>query len=327
MDEILDGTGQAPEEKLLVPDGYTEDEWSDLSDTEKEGIIDSIKEPEGEEAAAPEEGDLDAATLAAIAGEGEVKPEPPADKEEPPASEEEAAPPADATAEEAAAAAIPSDEDLVNFRAVVSDSELTNVDDVPTEMAAKLEGLDEQYEAGDLSLPDYNRERDKINRDIVKANMAAQNAQKAELVWRKEQQYFLKGRPEYLEKGEDGAFTSKATLLFGAFQKAVELTAKKPEAAGWVGMKLLLEADKTVKQAFGLNAPVIPPVKGKPVGDGGKPPARVPDTKTLREVPAAGTNSVGDDTFAQIDKLKGLAYEAALEKLPDHIRESYLARA
>jgi hypothetical protein len=34
-----------------------------------------------------------------------------------------------------------------------------------------------------------------------------------------------------------------------------------------------------------------------------------------------------DDSFAQIDKLRGEAYENALERMPDNVKEVYLKRA
>ena len=67
------------------------------------------------------------------------------------------------------------------------------------------------------------------------------------------------------------------------------------------------------------------PEEKKP--DEKKPAAALPDHKTLSDVPAAGKNGAEDDAFAQLDKLSGEAYEAALERLSPEVRDAYLSRA
>ena len=68
--------GKAPETPAVdtsatPPEGYTLEEWSGLSETERAGIVDSIDNPEvsGDEEVPPPE--IDPEALAAIAAEGE----------------------------------------------------------------------------------------------------------------------------------------------------------------------------------------------------------------------------------------------------------------
>lgn len=55
-----------------------------------------------------------------------------------------------------------------------------------------------------------------------------------------------------------------------------------------------------------------------------KPDARIPDLKTLAGLPQADSESVSGDPFAKLDSLQGEEYEAALERLTPAQRDAYL---
>lgn len=342
--DVKDDKGKAPEAPApdsTPPEGYTAEEWEGLSETERAGIKDSIDNPEvgGEdEITSPE---IDEKTLATIAGKEEKPPEKPVDGA--PKPPEPAAPKAEGTVVPDPAAAAPpakppegakeevvvvSDEDLLAFRPVVSDADLPMPDTVPTEIQAKLDALDTKYDAGDVELKDYNKERDALNRQVFSANVQVRDAARAQKTWDLEQGAFLRARPEYLEKGEDGKFTEKSELLYGAFGKAVNRIGSDPKYANASGMTLLVAADKAVRTAFGLpsHGKKAVPATVPANKDDGKPPAPLPDVKTLGKVPAAAPNST-DDGFAAIDKLTGEDYEAALERMTQEQRDAYAARA
>ncbi len=345
--------GKAPETTPVVdtsgspPEGYSLEEWAGLSETERAGIKDSIDNPEigSDEEVTPAE--IDPKALAAIAAEGEGKP-----PEKPATDGAPAKPPAAATpASEAAAPApgaegaapaaatppatppapeevvLPSDEDLLAFRPPESVLAVKLPNTVPSEIQAKLDALEAKYDAGDVELKEYTRERDALNREVTEMQLQARDALRAQKVWDVEQGEFLRARPEYLEKA-DGRFTERAELLFGAFGKAVNRIGSDPKYTNASGMTILIAADRAVRSAFGIPAPgkktatpTATTVKG-----GGKPPAVLPDVKTLGNVPAAAPNST-DDGFAAIDKLSGEAYEAALERMTQEQRDAYAARA
>ena len=305
------------------PEGYTSEEWGDLSATEKAGIIDSIKAPEGEEE--PEDPSKeDEAALAEIAAEAEKK------DEEKPTEEKES----DEKKDEVIAEA--SDEDLLAFRPVLTDEEKPKIEaleeEIPAEIKTKLDELDTKFDDGDITRAEYNTQRDKLNRGIVKYNInreneaaAAAKEQEGDLLWKKEQMFFLSKKPEYFSsKATDAAGKVKANALFGALNEMVKsLSATDPNLSG---MQLLIKADRAVKEAFGVKPAEKKPEEKKK--DNGKPPAKVPDVKTLADIPSASANMDGvDDSFAQIDKLSGEAYENAIERMPANVRDSYLARA
>jgi hypothetical protein len=329
---------KAPEPKIEIPqdaappappEGYGAEEWNALMPGEREGILEEIKDPEIGGPEDRDEEEIDETALAAIAAEPEKPPGKPA-VEKPPEKPPEVPPvvaapekPPETPAPEkpAVEAVVLSDDDLLSFRAVVPDAELPNIDTVPVDLQAKLDEVDEKYNAGDMQLSDYNRQRDQINRQVVMQNIQARDAAKTEKGWEKEQAYFLGNRPEYLDNK-----TIKGQALFGALQGAVKTLGADPKNAHWSGMKLLIEADKAVKEAFGIGKPVVAPAapeaKPKPTV---KPPAPLPDHKTLGGLPPAAPNQI-EDAFAQIDKLEGQAFEDAIARMTPAQKAAFEAR-
>jgi len=310
------------------PDGYTAEEWADLSATEKAGIIDSINAPEGEEEPDPEPSKADEEALAAIAAEAEKKPDEKKPDEKKP-DEKKDEPVVDA-----------SDEELLAFRPTLTEEEKPKPaaveEDIPAEIQAKFTELDTKFDDGDITRAEYNTQRDKLNRQIVKHNIDLENDAKSaareqenDILWKKEQMFFLSKKPEYFAtKATDAVGKAKANAMFGALNEMVKsFSVSDPHLSG---MQLLIKADKAVKEVFGVK-PAEKKAEEKKADekkDEGKPPAKIPDVKTLGDVPNASSNMDGvDDSFAQIDKLKGEDYENALERMSEKVKDSYLKRA
>jgi hypothetical protein len=326
-DEIIipDSEQDEPSEtdKLLAEEGYTEDELSDLSQEEKDAILDGIQNPETDE---DEEGAvIDEDSLKAIAGDEEEEPE-----EKPAEKAAKEAPVEDVEAEEEVA--LPTDSELLAYRPSVTDAdikvELPGLDVVPEEIQKQFDELADKFESGDLSRAEYDKGRDDLNRKVFGDNLAARDKAKAaavpDIIWEKEQVQFFAARPGY--GGED----LKSKALLGALSETVKTLSSDPKNAKWTGMQLLIEADKQVKEIFGRAKPASAAASGKKVETvkkDGKPPANIPDIVTLGDLPAASSEDVGDDPFAAIDNLSGAAYEAALERMTPAQREAYEAGA
>ena len=292
-------------DKLLLEKGYTEQDLSDLSDTEKEGILDSLTGGEEEE---KEHG---------VSEKGEEKPPeriPEAPQEEKPVGMVE--PPE--TPPEETPATLLTDDELLAFKPIILDSEIKVEEQIPEELQTKLEELDNKYEEGEIKLPEYNRERDVINRQIVRTTLQSENGMRDELVWQKTQKEFIRARPDYVGKDADGKFTLKAAALYGALNEAVKRLSDKYD-----GMKLLIEADKSLRESLGIVAPktakVIPIKDTKPAA---VDQPSVKDFRTLKDTPQAAVNDT-DDPYAAIDKLTGEAYEDALERLSPEQKRRY----
>ena len=291
------------EDNLNVPDGYKEDEWADLSVTEREAVMDT-----GEEEKEPEDEIAD-----------DVLEE--LTKDEEAAAEEVHAP---EPSGEVTPAAGMSDEELLSFRPVIYESKLpTPVEEViPSELQEKLDTLDSKYDEGEMTLKEYNKERDAINRQIIADNMRQTQVAREEaryaLVWKEEQRAFFEAHKEY-ELSDDGSIKGKA--LFGALNNVIkELDRKTPNMPG---MQLLLKAHKEVSQMFGAASDKAPAKDAAPK-IGVKPAAKVPDSVTLGDVPIAKNNNT-DGAWGAIDKLEGEAYEAMLERLSPEQRKRYEA--
>jgi hypothetical protein len=287
-------------DKLLLEKGFTAEELMDLGDEEKAGLLMGDEDDEPVE----DEPQVSAEELAKIAAEAPVVESPALAVEEPVFE----------------SPAVLSDEDLLKYRPVVTAAELTAIADVPEELDAKLTALDAKYDAGDLTMAQYNRERDKVNREIWDVQNTAKETQREAVSWQKTQGQFFRNRPEYLiVEGATPEEAERREIMYGAFrQKADALTAKQAET-GMSDMEILVAADKAVKRIFNIKpaeaAPVVAPEK--------KPPAKLPDIVTLGDLPAAAPTSLDSDPFAALDKLTGEAYEAALERLTDQQRRIY----
>lgn len=311
-----------------VPEGYTEEEWADLSDTEKEGIVDSIEEPEGKEELSEDElkkivgGPEDKKEGEPQKPEEQVKGNPPADQPENPTDNPPEKPPEKPPENPEEPQAV-TDEALLSFKAVVTDDELKLEEVIPPELKQQMDELEAKYDEGDMSIHDYTAARDKVNRQIYKHNAGLEADARSEIAWKKEQLHFLKNRPEYLPGQQaDAAGKVRANALFGALSEMVKSLSQDDANSGLSGMQLLVKADGIVKEAFGLKKVAKAPEKPSEQ----KPAAPLPDHKTLSDIPAAGRNDTMDDAFAQLDKLSGEAYETALERLSPEQRDAYLGR-
>ncbi len=321
-EDLPSGDAEVSEtDKLLIEAGYSEDDLADLSDEEKSGLLIKDDDEEGDKG-----DDIDKGTLKDIAGEEETD-EARIARE---AVELAAAGGGEKTAEQIAADAatlsvIP-DEELAKFRPVVKPEEVPEVDTVPPELDQKLTALEEKYDAGDIDLKEFSRERDTINRQIWRAQDKLSTEAREAKEWEKTQAYFFRNRNEYLiMKGE--TYTPqeqiKRTAIYGALGKTVEAIMADPSKSHLTDMQILLEADRQVKEAFGITKPAAVATKKGAAPIINKPKAALPNIVTLSDVPAAGRNSVDGDPFSALDHLSGEAYEDALERLTDAQRKAY----
>ncbi len=348
-----------PEEEIKIPDaeptekppeGYTDEEWKDLSPTEREGVLDKGEEDEeGEGKETLSEEQLEKIAVEGKTAEQKAAEDAKKEKDDKEAiasqlkADAEAAKVAGKTveeiqAEQTAAEAtrkkeeeaklkpggpLPTDEELLQFRPVVLESELPalpkmTVGEMPESLKVRLAEIEKKFTDGDLSDSQRLEEREKIRDEVYIARIEERDkallkreSDRGDLLWQKEQGHFLRSRPEYLEK------SLKGNAFFGALGQAVKTLGEDPKFAGVSGIQLLIEADKAVKEAFGMTkVPAKEPEK--------KPPAPLPKGKTLTDVPNAAANLV-EGAWTSLDKLTGEAYEAALERMTPEQRDRYLA--
>jgi hypothetical protein len=332
----------AAESAIPIPEGYSSEEWQDLSRSEQEGIVDSIKNPtdapEDDHVPTPEE----LAALEEIAKDGEEEKTVDEKPVEEPEKKVDEQPVEEKPTEEkpAESAQLVSDVDLLSYRPVVSEDDLkVEVEEViPEALKTKKAELTQKFDDGDITREQYDDERDALNRQIMLANSssvaAAREKKREAIIWGKEQEFFLAAHPEFLVKKDEAAdIVTNKEVVFSTLKAMVRQISSDPKNAHLSGMQVLIKADKAisgVKEAYGL-APKkevkkdVKPVEKKEVKPSAKDELKKDDVKTLSGLPAAGTGNV-EDAFAQLDKMTGEAYENALASLKPEVREAYEKR-
>jgi hypothetical protein len=289
---------------------------------------DALEGLTADERAALEDGDEDELEalkeIAEDSDESDDGDEAPAAKDEPAATDEDQDAAADDESEEEEDEDDDEPVDLAPFTPRYQVDPVENFDQQIADFSAEKKSLREQLNNGDIDLDAYETAKDEIvakeqalREQNLKATIASeQNQQNIQARWQWEQEKFF--------NADANKMYGANKLLMAAMDTAVkELaadTANADKSAAW----FLEEADKQVRSAFGLKDEVKAPEDKKPKG-------RKPDLsvvpKTLSNLPAADLNETGGDEFANLDKLEGMALEAALNKLSPDQQARYLGAA
>lgn len=183
--------------------------------------------------------------------------------------------------------------------------------------------LREQLNAGEIDLDAYETQKDEIvaneqnlREQNLKATIAAeQSQQNVQARWQWEQEKFF--------AEESNKLYANSKPLMAALDASVKELAANPDNAQRSAAWFLQEADRQVRSAFGQTVKVEKTEE--------KPKSRKPDLsvipKTLAGLPAAELNDVGNDEFAKLDSLDGIALENALSKLSPEQQSRYLGIA
>lgn len=320
------------------PEHVSEDEWEGLSPAEREALTET-DEGEGAHQILGEEFDdedteLDPDVLAAIAGDGEPAAAAAGTEEPAPDAAAAADTPAPATDDQPPADTapdLPTDEDLLSFRAVVQDSELPFSDDVPPAIQAKFDGLEARFEAGEVEAKAYRDETNRLNREVMQHQIVQRDSAREDLIWKREQSAFINARPgEYKEFEADGkTLTTRSDMLFGALSSQVSRMLKDPASQNMTGMQILVKADREVRKAFNLPqpgkraaAPAAPAPAAAPATPTPeqKPPTAARSVPNLSQVPVAEGEEV-NNPFSAILRLSGDKFEQAIERMTPAQRE------
>lgn len=174
----------------------------------------------------------------------------------------------------------------------------------------KLSSLDTQFEDGDITLKEYNTQREQLLKQQLKAEIAEESRQQADQQkWKWEIERFM----------EDNSSYQQDPILYAALDAAIKSLASKPEYSDKNGRWFLNEAHKQVSSRFGQAA-------AKPEAKKSAKQLDVP--RTLSTLPAADANETGGDEFSNIEALfnKGKVIEAErlLAKLTPDQQTRYL---
>jgi hypothetical protein len=175
----------------------------------------------------------------------------------------------------------------------------------------KLTELDTLFENGEVTLKDYNAQREALLKQQLKAEIAhEQKSQAASQRWQWEIDRFM----------EDNSGYQQDPIMYAALDAAIKNLANKPENADKNGRWFLSEAHKAVQSRFGKPAQTQAPASQKP--------GRNDVPRTLSTLPAADVNDAGGSEFAHIEALfnKGKVVEAErlLSKMTPDQQSRYL---
>lgn len=271
-------------------DGLTEEERAALSDDGDVAVTPEASAAPDEDTAHDPEQQAEAAA---------VEPEPAA---EPAAAEQPAEEVTQAQQQPAPVLVAPAPEDAENKL---------------KEIADQKEALLNQFDEGDITAREYQKQLD----ELARQERAIERAQdRAELATQMEQQ-----RQQNEWVATCNAFIEANSVykdnprLYKALDAEVRELAQKPETANWTGQKFLEEAHKALAEAFNL------PTNGKQA----KPAAAQRDLPpNLAKVPAADVQDTSGNRFAVLDRMASsdpIAYEEALSKMSPAERDAYLA--
>ena len=282
----------------------TDDEMNMLSDEERAALAD------GDKAAGSAAGDLGATEV--------IPDDKPAAATTPGGDDDDddEAPAGDAPADETPADETPADETPAASIGEREEPFVPTYRAEPVEnYAEKIAAIDKQFEDGELTMAEYNRQRDALVRQQTKAEIADdQNEQLSRQRWQWEVKHFIK------DISRNEGIDYNRPLLNAALDTAVKALAAETDAAGNLinvnkeGDWFLQEAHKRVKEELGLGRKPEAPDNTPPKPAKGAGPRLVPTT--LAQVPAAELPDTGAaDPFANIDKMfeAGRTEEAEME--------------
>lgn len=210
------------------------------------------------------------------------------------------------------------------------DDAKVKLEQIATDKAA----LRQKYDDGDITFAEYEADKEKLDEQrmdirlaVEKAETAAQmEVQQKQNQWNADCASFIAQHAAIYDPAgvTDQAAKDAALATFNDLDAAVKAIAVMPSSASLTGPQILERAHRAVMAARGT-----PVVAAPPAAQAAKPavpkPTLPPD---LGKMPSAGVMDTGEGKWASLDRLQDSnpeAYEAALSKLSDSERDSYLA--
>ena len=182
------------------------------------------------------------------------------------------------------------------------------------EISAKKDELLTQFDDGDITAREYQKQLDELSRQERKIEFEQHEAQLAQKMEQQRlQNDWTATCNAFIERN---AIYKDNPRLYKALDAEVRDLAGKPETANWTGQRFLDEAHKNLKAAFGFkDAAAHTPTTSREL-----PP-------NLAKVPAAEVEDTNGGRFSVLDRLAEsdpIAYEEAIGKLTDAERLVYL---
>lgn len=309
---------------MSIRDQYTDEQWEELTEEEREGILSNDEDGEEEE----QEEQIDEAAAQAKAQE-DAAAQTAADKQK---ADDAAA----AQAEEDAAAkakAEPEPEPEPEKPVVAPRPRGVLNDTLPEDYSQRVEAnntamdeLAQKYEDGDISFAEYNKGMRKLNEeamDLREVKMRAEISEQSST--NSVQQHWDGLMGSFLATHPEAISTPVRQNAFDHILR--EITAPVMAAGGMPGQAEIDKAYARLAEEFGIQA------KQPNQDKGAEPPAAKKENKvppTLGAVPAAAHTDVDDGKWAHLDRLAEqdpIKFEETLMKMSEAERNEYMQSA
>lgn len=310
---------------MSIRDQYTDEQWEELTEEEREGILSNDDDGEEEE---QEEPQIDEAAAQAKAKE-DAAAQAAADKK---TTDDAAAAQAEADAA-AKAKADPEPEPEPEKPVVAPRPRGVLNDTLPEDYSQRVEAnnaaqdeLAQKYEDGDISFAEYNKGMRKLTEeamDLREVKMRAEISEQSstnslQQHWDGLMSSFLGAHPEAIS----------TPVRQNAFDHILrEVTAPVMAAGGMPGQAEIDKAYARLAEEFGIQA------KQPDQNKAAEPPAAKKENKvppTLGAVPAAAHTDVDDGKWAHLDRLAEqdpIKFEETLMKMSEAERNEYMQSA
>lgn len=309
---------------MSIRDQYTDEQWGELTEEEREGILSNDEDGEEEE----QEEQIDEAAAQAKAQE-DAAAQDAADKQK---ADDAAAAQAEEDAD-AKAKAEPEPEPEPEKPVVAPRPRGVLNDTLPEDYSQRVEAnntamdeLAQKYEDGDISFAEYNKGMRKLNEeamDLREVKMRAEISEQSST--NSVQQHWDGLMGSFLATHPEAISTPVRQNAFDHILR--EITAPVMAAGGMPGQAEIDKAYARLAEEFGIQA------KQPNQDKGAEPPAAKKENKvppTLGAVPAAAHTDVDDGKWAHLDRLAEqdpIKFEETLMKMSEAERNEYMQSA
>lgn len=209
------------------------------------------------------------------------------------------------------------------FRAAVPEG----LDDRLTALDVEKAGLVTKFQDGEIDMAGFMSESSRLDNERMQLVVARENAKFAENQNKSQREQRWDWEQERFFGVEKNATTYKDPVMVAALDSQVKIlandAANNRRPASW----FLEEADRLVRARFNVAGEQKPNTPKTPNTPGNRQPDLSVVPKTLSNLPAADLSETDGGEFAYLEKLDGIALEAALRKLSPEQEQRYLGAA
>ena len=217
---------------------------------------------------------------------------------------------------------LPLDEDGMTLAQSIVESRIDELTAKEKEVDGRLDDIEKQYEDGDLTTAEYNKQLRTLNRELTevvsdrKAEEVRLSTAQANFTreWGRAQKAFFKENP---------GFEDQKSPLYRALDAEVRAITRDPEKQHLTFAQVLHKAKAELSKAFGTKPKAVSDHddKNKTQGKPREPAVQLPPS--LDDLPSGSESQASE--FSHLEKLSGTAHRDAFARLSKEQQDRYLA--